>query len=189
MRRTAALGCLVIAGCFGLSAAFGGVATPRHILVLLAGGSAISLTGGIDLGTDIDLERLLKASPDVRTLEVANLGGSVGEAMKIRDLIRRRRLATYTDGLCASACTVVFMGGAPRLLGPHGRLGFHRYVAAGMPADLDAAMNGAGERDLIRSGVSPDFAARVFQTPSTDLWIPDRATLTAAGVISGRSVP
>lgn len=164
--------------------AFGDGPIPHHILRVLNGGLEIELAGGIDFGTSADLRTLLDATPQVRTIDFNSLGGRIAEALHVRDLIRERHLATYTDAWCASACTVAYMGGYPRYLGPGGKLGFHRYTFPGLTPEQDAAVNIQGEQELINAGVSRVFAAKVFTTASTDLWVPDRSTLLAAHVVT-----
>lgn len=167
-----------------LEIAFGNDPTPHHILRVVNRGSEILLTGGIDFGTAGDLRTLLDSMPTVRTIDFNNMGGRVAEANRVRDLIRKRHLATYTDATCASACTIAYMGGDQRYLGPNGRLVFHRYSFPGLTADQDAAANRRGEQDLIRFGVSPDFAARAFRVASSDFWQPDQDILLAAHVVT-----
>ncbi len=162
--------------------AFGGDDTPHHILRILNGGSEIELAGGIDFGTAADLQTLLDATPAVRMIDLDSIGGRIAEAEHARDLIREHHLSTYTDALCASACTVVYMAGYPRYLGPEGRLGFHRYTFPGLSREQDTAANNLREQDFVNAGVSSNFAAKAFSTPSSGMWIPDRATLFLAHV-------
>jgi hypothetical protein len=167
-----------------LQIALGEDPVPRHVLTVLNGGTEIEVSGGIDFGTASELETLLNAAPAVRVIDLASPGGWVGEAENVRDLIRARRLATYTDADCSSACTVIYMAGYPRYLGPGGKLGFHRYFFPGQTPERDADVNQEGEQDLVREGVSADFAAKVFSTPSERIWKPDRATLLSARVVT-----
>jgi uncharacterized protein DUF4339 len=167
-----------------LQIAFGQDTTPQHVLKVLNHGTEIEISGGIDFGTASELEALLNATPGVEVVDLASPGGWVSEAEHVRDLIRVRRLATYTDADCASACTLIYMGGYPRYLGPAGKLGFHRYTFPGLTPEQDAEANQEGQQDLMRSGVNADFAAKAFSTPSEKMWEPDRATLLRAGVVT-----
>lgn len=167
-----------------LQIAFGDDPTPPHILRVLNGGSEIELAGGIDFGTSAGLRTLLDATPQARVIDLASGGGRIAEAEHVRDLIRARHLATYTAAVCASACTVAYMGGYPRFLGPGGQLGFHRYAFPGLTAEQDTVLNQKGEQDLIDAGVSRDLAAKAFATPSTRVWFPERAQLLAAHVVT-----
>ena len=124
-----------------LQIAFGVDPTPHHALRVVGNGKEIELSGGIDFGTNVDLLTLLNASPDVRTIDLNSAGGRVAEAEQIRKTIRERGLATYTTTLCASACTIVYMGGTQRFLGPGGKLAFHRYAFPGFTDEQETQAN------------------------------------------------
>jgi hypothetical protein len=167
-----------------LQIALGWDGTPRHQLRLLNGGREIELAGGIDFGTADDLQTLVSASTTVRTLVLNSLGGRVAEAQRIRDVIRQHRLSTYVARYCASACTVAFMGGYARYLGPVGKLGFHRYSFPGLTVEEDNETNRVGEQELIRAGVTPSFARKAFSTPSSGMWVPDAALLLSSRIVT-----
>lgn len=54
-------------------------------------------------------------------------GGSLAPALSIGRAIRLREYSTIVakDGLCASACALIWIAGSPRLLSPAGKIGFH----------------------------------------------------------------
>jgi len=54
-------------------------------------------------------------------------GGALGPALSIGRAIRLREYTTIVskDGLCASACALIWLAGSPRLLSPAGKVGFH----------------------------------------------------------------
>ena len=160
--------------------------TPRHILRLLDQGREIALTGGFDFGTSADFAKLLEASPGVRTIDLNSPGGRVAEGKRAAKLIRARHLATYTGVVCASACTIAYLGGDPRYLGPGAKLGFHQYTFPGLTGAQASETNAQGERSLVRAGVDAGFAARAFATPSSGIWFPDAGTLVSAGVVTQR---
>ena len=100
-------------------------------------------------------------------------------------LFRERKLATHVDTGCASACTIAFLGGVERSIGPKGRLGFHRASFPGM-GDSDMYESNRGiRRFLIYSArLTPEFADRVFETPANSIWVPTPQELLAGGVIN-----
>ncbi len=157
---------------------------PPHVLRVLNDGKEIALTGGFDSGTAADLQAMLGRYPGVRTIDLSSTGGFVAEAESVRQAIQSHGLATYTDGLCASACTIAFIGGRSRYLGPHGRLGFHRYASAAFTAEQDGAANFAGQKSLLDAAIAPEFAAKAFSTPNTSIWYPDATTLLRANVVT-----
>jgi hypothetical protein len=167
-----------------LQIAFGGDRTPHHVIRLFNGGRVVALGGGFDFGTADALRTVLDASPGVRTVELNSIGGRVAEAEQVRRIIVARHLATYTATMCASACTVAYIGGSPRYLATGARLAFHEYSFPGLSPQQNAAINGHGESTLIDAGVSPWFAQKAFTTPPLQLWAPDVATLLAAHVVT-----
>jgi hypothetical protein len=165
-----------------LQIVFGAEPLAPHALRIADDGATIVLSGGIGPGVAAEFRALLDASPAVRRAELTSNGGRVAEALLVEALIRARGLETYASGFCASACTIIYMGGQERLLGPAGRLGFHRYAFPGLTSEQEALVNDKGKATLIDAGVSPAFIARAFETPAETVWITDQATLLAARV-------
>ena len=164
--------------------AFEGDSTPHHVLHLLNDGKELEITGGIDFGTAADFRNVLEASANVQTIDLSSIGGRVAEAEQVRALIKARHLATYTNGYCASACTVIFGGGSPRYIGPNGKLGFHRYAFPGLTTQQDDDLNSQGQQELVSDGIDAGFANKVFTTASSSMWDPDHSILLSAGVVS-----
>lgn len=165
--------------------AFQGDPLGRYELQVLGNGTELEMLGPVTYGLADDVRKLLDAHPGIRTLRMNSDGGRVGQARELRALIRERRLATLSTTGCHSACTLAFLGGAPRWLAPGARLGFHQYSAPGRTdADMREAYV-ADRADMVDHGVTADFAAIAFQAPPTDMWFPSVATLREGGVISG----
>jgi hypothetical protein len=149
---------------------------------LLNEGTEVELTGGIGHGFAADLGKVLDAAPGVKVVHVnLQYGGLIAEAKRARATINARGLATYTSGVCVSACTIVFLGGRERYLQSDARLGFHSPHAPGLS---DADLGPDEQRFLESIGVSRDFAARVVNTSRTSMWYPTHAELTAGGVVT-----
>jgi hypothetical protein len=158
--------------------------TPPHQLRLVRNGQGLEIAGGIDFGTAHDVQVLLSAAPGVKTVDLNSIGGRVAEAERLRDIVRQRHLSTYTSDVCASACTLVYLAGQRRYLGPYGRLGFHRWSFAGLTPEQVLDNIREQERQMIAAGVAPDFAAKASATAANDLWVPDRVTLVNAHVVT-----
>jgi hypothetical protein len=123
-------------------------------LQILRGGTDLEYTGGIKFRATKDVRRLLDADPYITVIHLDSVGGRLGEAHKLRDLIRERELLTYTTGECESACTIAFMGGVQRFLAPKGKLGFHQGYFPGLnERELDR-LNEAEARWWIDQGVA-----------------------------------
>ena len=114
-------------------------------------------------------------------------GGNIFAGRSMAREIAGAGLATRVEGRCFSACTLAFVAGAPRSLGADGKLGFHGYAfdSAMRVQTFDVGKEEARDRDwMAAQGVAADFLDRVFATPPSELWQPERAELVAAGVIA-----
>lgn len=163
------------------------VSAPDPRVRLGPGRTEIVVDGPLDYGLNSALAAVLVEHPEVRTVVLASDGGLIFAARAIALRIRERDLATRVDRTCSSACTIAFMAGGSRTLGPQGRLGFHRYRIASsfglQIVDPDAEL--ARDRAFfLRQGVSAGFLERAFAVNYTDIWFPSRSELLAAGVIT-----
>lgn len=111
-------------------------------------------------------------------------GGRIGEAVRIAKLVRERRLDTYVETYCASACTFIFLAGEDRAATAHAKIGFHRAFFPGMSPELDAAMNDSMLEEYRGAGLSDAFLARVKNTQADDMWFPTSDELIEAQVVN-----
>jgi hypothetical protein len=148
------------------------------------GGTAL-LLGEIGYDAMNALDATLAGAAPPKILRIESNGGLVHAARAIALRVEQQQLATEVTGDCFSACTLIFMAGSERTLGPNGRLGFHGYAFQGVNITKDTS--GEQARDEVffaRRGLSDDFVARIFDTPHDQIWMPSRAELVAAGVIA-----
>lgn len=146
-------------------------------------GTTLIAEGAYGTGSSDAVRRALDKNPSIRRVVLAGPGGRIGTAFEINRMIRNRRLATRVDSACASACTIAFLGGNDRSISPTGRLGFHQGSFPGMgPNDLYES-NRDMRRFLVASGVTPEFAQRVIDTPHDEIWTPTPQELLAGRVV------
>lgn len=145
----------------------------------------ITLHGEIGFALYERFTATLLAHPDTRLVDLQSDGGQIYAARALAAAIGARNLDTMTNGLCASACTLVFMAGKRRSLGPQGALGFHGY-SVNLPASLHpTAPEEARDRAfLAERGVAAEFLDRAYGTPHDALWRPSLAEMQAAGLIT-----
>ncbi len=130
----------------------------------------------------------LTQRPKIRRLILDSAGGQIFAARAIADQIEKLGLDTHVDNRCFSACTIAFMAGRKRTLGPNGRLGFHRYAFQGRLQVETIDPLAEQQRDLayfLSRGVSSDFTQRMFDAGHDHIWRPDPSVLIAASVITG----
>ena len=119
---------IVVAGqflVFWLAAESGGLTEFEHT------DGALVITGHLNNNTLEDLQETIAAHPDVHTLILLDVPGSVGDESVI-DLfywVNDRGLATHipADGHVASGGTDLFLAGAERTIEPGARLGVHSW--------------------------------------------------------------
>ncbi len=145
-------------------------------------GSVLELSGSFSWALPQSFQAVLAGAPSVRMIRLESPGGHVQPAIQIAMLIHERGLDTYVGRFCASACTIAFLGGRQRWLGPGARLGFHQASAPGFPSEL---VNGYLRAAYESFRVPPAFIARVISTLPSDLWFPTQPELRAAHYTTG----
>ena len=159
-------------------------AGPPYRIRLSRDGESIKVTGGMNDGAADALAAALDRAPGVKTVILDSPGGWRREGRLVAAVISQRGLATHVDGHCSSACTLAFLAGKERTLGPQGRLGFHQVRSIGR-SDLGRYLDIGKTRSMYESaGLPPDFVEKVVATPSEKMWYPTVAELRAARVIT-----
>ena len=144
------------------------------------------------------LLRYLNEDPAIRTVVLNSTGGSTETGRSMAHIIAKFGLDTEVVGRCLSACTLIFMGGTHRTLPKGSVLGFHRsYVevinlgeakkSKSLVADeydrgVDETL--ANVTFLVERGVDIGFTLKALSYEPADMWLPSRAELTAAGVLT-----
>lgn len=157
---------------------------PAYAFRAMRDDTEIELTGGFKFGMARDFTDRLARMPNLRVVHLNSDGGRVGEARKVFDMIREHGLVTYVSARCLSACTLAFVGGKERWLGPGAALGFHGPSFVGLRA---TALNGAKRNwreQYLKAGLDPAFVDRGLAVPSTEIWTPTPKELADAHVIT-----
>ena len=145
-------------------------------------GTILEVSGSFSWALPQNVQAVLAAAPQVRLVRLESPGGHVLPAMQTANIIQQHGLDTYVGRLCASACTIAFLGGRQRWLAPGARLGFHEAHAPGLPAEqVNEYLRAAYET----FHVPPSFVSHVLRTPATDLWFPTPAELRAVHYTTG----
>jgi hypothetical protein len=145
---------------------------------------SLKVIGGMNDGATDTLTRALNSVPSVGTVTFNSGGGWVREGHLMAAVISQRGLATHVDGECSSACTLAFLAGKQRTLGPNGRIGFHRVRSIG-GTELQQALDITRTQSIYQSaGLPSDFIDKVMATPPDQIWYPTPTELRAANVIT-----
>ena len=141
----------------------------------------LSATGTIDAGAAARFAAELEARGEyVRVISLDSPGGSLEDAMKMAQLVRKMGLATeVADGsICASSCPLFFAGGVQRRVGPRRRLAStsstpsratHRRQPAQAMADAQVTTARISQH-LAAMGVDPAMWLHALVTPPRALY-------------------
>lgn len=132
---------------------------------------------------------LLEQNDAITTLALNGPGGDLNETFRILNALAEyrkdgRELTTYARGTCASACSILFVGGDRRVLAEGSELGFHQlqaYVA--VDADNIERLQEKVAHYFLRQGVARNFIGEMYQAEPEDMWYPDAQALLAANVV------
>jgi hypothetical protein len=166
-----------------------GLSPPRYTIQIIGNGDELEIRGFLGFGVAREVEKQLAVMSAIRVVHLNSEGGRITDARKLRDLLSKRRAATYSSAGCYSACTLVFMAGERRVLAQSATLGFHRASFPGVRPEYFEVASEGDRLYFLERGVAPDFVERAFGTSETDLWKPTRGELFAAGVITEIGAP
>ena len=141
----------------------------------------IVVQGHITHDSDRLFSEVVQASPQLTVVQIESLGGYVNESMAMARLIRSQNLDTVTFNMCASACTLIFVAGRNRYIGPDALFGFHRagYAGMGSTERLDEADQHMAS--FYQSmGATSEIGQGTLATPHHSLWKPLQSELFAA---------
>lgn len=122
------------------------------------------LKGKVGVGSTLALKAALEQNPDIRRVVLRSPGGLVVEGMGMAQLVKTRQMETVVLGECASACTLVYVAGSKRWLGPKGVLGFHRSYIPGEPLSLVLTAEDRGMGDWYADNGSAKISSTVCWT-------------------------
>lgn len=165
----------------------------RWALRLMRDGTELELIGDIATGLARDVERTLRENPRLRVVHLDSPGGSAFEGIRIRARLRARGIDTLVTADCSSACTLIYVAGKTRWIGPQGRLGFHDVSAGVSPNLIDRVQAVAMRQEMSRlytlAGVESGFVRRAMATPSASILVPTTQELLDAKVVTQRAEP
>lgn len=170
-------------------------------VTLSADGKTVYVVGMILEGSFHKFDAVLRSAPDVRVVHLSSAGGYTIEARLMAALVRKRKLDTYVEFYCASACTQIFVAGRQRVIGPLGEIGFHqavqvneRGIAGKARPRTDRKLTsttvfGVNGNDTLRlayelAGVEPAFIDKALSYGHQNMWLPPANELLAARVIT-----
>lgn len=137
--------------------------------------------GDITHDSDRLFAQVVYANPGIKVVQIESFGGHVDEALAMAKLIRTLGLDTVSFRRCASACTLMFVAGRNRYLGPDAQFGFHRAGYAGMPSHETLEETDQKLAAFYKAmGAGPEIGLGELATPHHRLWKPTQSELFVA---------
>jgi ATP-dependent protease ClpP protease subunit len=137
-----------------------------------ADGRRLLMIGSMGRGTTLAVRQQLKRHPGVTGIELLSPGGRVVEGFGLAELIRERGLDTYVRDFCHSACTVAFVAGQERRIGPSARFGLHRSGVAWHRNAQDVSDTDRHIADFyLQHGVHESMVDQMLTTPFADVYM------------------
>ncbi len=149
----------------------------------------IHLNGSLEIGVESAFSRLLKKHPEATGVVLESIGGNVYQGRGLANTIINNHLNTYSFNNCYSACTIAYLAGQQRFLGPDAGLGLHSYHIEPntMASGVDVSKEQSKDLSFFQKRI-PDraFVEKIFGTECPEIWIPSLAELLTAGVVHQR---
>ncbi len=158
-------------------------------------GTTLHLVGSFRDGIAAELNTALSENPKIRKVVLSSFGGSLLEGRAVEKIIRRQGLDTHVELICASACTLAYMGGTNRSIAPTARLGFHQATQAvfgfamPVPDTEKSAANRALRGFMQGHSLSAGFIEQTLATDGQDLWYPEHSALKDEQIITVAASP
>jgi hypothetical protein len=142
----------------------------------------IRAVGPMVFGSAEALQKVLDANPKINLIEMDSPGGFVVEGMRMADMVAQRKLDTTVLNRCASACTLVFVTGQDRYLGPQARVGFHRSGRRNIFEDNGwSATDRRIAEHYEKYGASEAFVQKALKEPMFRIWTAPHSAMYEAG--------
>ncbi|WP_156174395.1 hypothetical protein [Hoeflea sp. IMCC20628] len=102
--------------------------------------SIVRIVGDMHVDDILRFKQISKSLPPQTIVSLESPGGSLLAGIEIGKVIAASSFATSVQGVCASSCALVWLAGAPRILAPSAKVGFH----LAYKSDMDKTESGAG---------------------------------------------
>jgi len=138
----------------------------------------LNIAGDIEEHDPAILERLLNENNGITGVTLSSPGGMTIAALDIGRIIRRRGLSTMAEGMCASACGLIWLGGATRYAALDARVCFHAtFVIEGGGREITSVGNALVGKYIGEMGFSDDTVAFATSAGPDDLSCLDRINI------------
>ncbi|BDU19691.1 hypothetical protein [Dyella sp. GSA-30] len=159
---------------------------------LAPNGKGILAKGTMGIGFADAVQAAFAKYPEQRHLLLDSRGGDVDNGMQLHDyLAAHSDIVVEVDHLCASACTLAFVGASQRLVGPNAEMGFHQMrsiIDSNYSKTMVNTQQDSFKGFMSKLGASQSFIDMAFAKQGGDVWVPDGNTLFANHIITGVAI-
>jgi len=145
---------------------------------------SVIVNGMLREGASAKIQRILDETPGATTLMLNSRGGRVLEAKQLVQTVQTRKLNTYVEGQCSSACTYVFLAGKDRAATPNAQIGFHQPTFPGIDSPTQKSIT----QDMLKvyrtARLPEEFINILSKVEPHDMWYPTRDELIESHVIT-----
>ncbi|WP_114239609.1 hypothetical protein [Dyella sp. C9] len=154
-----------------------------------ADGRAIVAKGPIGIGYADAVIEAFTTHASIRRLVLDSVGGDVDNGMQLHDFLAAHRdIEVEVDHVCASACTLAFIGGATRIGSIHSTFGFHQMrslIDTRYSHDYVDRVQEKYVSLLEQLGASQDFIHLALAKQGDDVYVPNADEMFANHIITG----
>jgi hypothetical protein len=145
----------------------------------------LRISGVISFGLAKDVDDVLSANPEIKTVILNSDGGRIWEGENLLDVLTNRGIEeTVTETGCSSACTIAFLAGKIRLMrNDKPLLGFH---SSSSPHYLKNSVDSENRRIhtlMVSHGISSAFSNKALSVSPSSMWYPSFDILWNEGIV------
>lgn len=156
----------------------------------------VIMRGPIVQGDGASLDRFLSAGHNnghpLTTLQLNSPGGLVREGMALADAVRQYHVNVTVpeDGLCASACFLLFAAGEHKEVGPGARIGIHSATSTGGVGQDDGNGTLLMARYAAQEGVPAAIVGQMVITDSVNvIWLNEPELRSMGAEVASTKAP
>ena len=142
----------------------------------------IHLNGYINFKAVDDIRELLESPRNLNVLVINSLGGFIGAAVELGEIVRQKKITVVVGGNCLSGCTLPLVASPEPTIVPGSVVGFHRGGGIGV-AEVEAETNRVMKDFYASHGVSQSVIQKVMATPYAEMWTPSLGELVELNII------
>ncbi|MFA4920401.1 MAG: hypothetical protein WC581_14330 [Thermodesulfovibrionales bacterium] len=145
----------------------------------------LTISGVISFGLARDVDDILSANPQIKTVILNSDGGRVWEGENLLDVLTNREIEeTVTETGCSSACTIAFLAGKIRLMRKNKPLlGFHSSSSLYYLENSVDSENRRIHTLMVSHGISSAFANKALSASPSSMWYPSFDILWDEGIV------